>query len=154
MEIEERYKEFTSAITILCHQVQVLKAMALEDFGIRGSNANCLFFLDQNREGLTVSELSGLCGQDKAAISRSLSELEDAGMVKILLENGKRYRARFILTEAGLQAAKKLWNAIKACVLSGGKLLSEEEREVFYSSLRKIQSSLERLTHSKEEWES
>ena len=154
MEIGERYKEFTGAITALCHQVQVLKAMALEDFGIRGSNANCLFFLNQNREGLTVSELSGLCGQDKAAISRSLSELEDAGMVRVLLENGKRYRARFILTEAGLKVARKLWNAIEACVVAGGELLTEEERAVFYTCLKKIQNSLEILTHSKKQWES
>ncbi len=148
MNLEERYWLFTSAISSLCRYVQTLRGMALKYFGIRGSNANCLFFLSSSEEGLTVSELSGLCGQDKAAVSRSLSELEEAGMVQIRLENGKRYRGRFFLTQRGIEVSRNLLRKIHSCVLAGGELLSEEEREIFYRCLKKILGSLEMLLSS------
>ena len=143
MQIDERFTLFTATIAGLYRSVQVLKGLALAQFGLRGTNVNCLFFLKRNPEGLTVSELSVLCQEDKAAVSRCMQELKESAMVSLSLENGKRYRGRFTLTEKGLGVAKSLYDTITAAVVEGGRNLTEEERDCFYRCLEKIQENLQ-----------
>lgn len=41
----------------------------------------CLYYLGKHPEGLTTSELTKLCCEDKAAVSRALSQLESGGLI-------------------------------------------------------------------------
>ena len=148
MEIEERYTIFTQMLSAMARSVNQLKTLALKEFGIHGSNVNCLFFLRKNPEGLTLTELSGLCQEDKAAVSRCLQELRDKELVSVAEQSPKRYRARFRLTEKGLAAARRLHEVIRSSVISGGRYLTEEERVVFYSCMEKIQGSLQDYVRS------
>ena len=71
---------------------------------MKGGHANCLFFLGENPEGMTIGQLAEACCEDKAAVSRSVAQLVEKGLsearvrgtavVKITIEHitGKYYR--------------------------------------------------------------
>ena len=99
----------------------------------------CLFFLHSHPEGLTAAQLSQLCAEDKAAVSRSLASLAEKGYIE---SDEKKYRSRIRLTEQGKQVAVHIDEMIERWVESGGDGLSEENREAFYSSLELISNNL------------
>ena len=83
---------------------------------------------------------------DKAAVSRTLAELEARGYICPLAPgHGCRYRARRRLTEAGAALAEKIDRLIFSAVEQAGSGLTEAEREVFYRTLRHINGNLQAL---------
>ena len=58
--------------------------------------------------GLTATQLTELCKEDKAAISRTLSQLSSKGLVSCELPEHKRsYRTLYYLTEEGNTVVKR-----------------------------------------------
>ena len=96
--------------------------------------------LRQNPAGLTAAQLCGLCAEDKAAISRTVSELRSRGYITTLSE--KAYRAMLTLTTAGQELARKFDHLIEGWVSTGGDGLTDEERNDFYKSLSAITENL------------
>ncbi len=153
-----RFKTFTARITSLYRYIQKIKSMEMTEFGLKGTHVMCLFHLGHQEDehphdtgcGLTAGELCTLCGEDKAAISRSIAELEERGYV--LRPDGKKaYRAKIRLTPAGKSLSERLDAIILRAVDRGGADLTEEERAVFYSALTKIESNLRRICCELEE---
>ena len=102
-----------------------------------------MFYLNQHPDGLTITELSELCQEDKAAVSRNMTILEDRGFAAMVSENGKRYRARFVLTASGRSAASQLHETITSSVEAGGSTLTDNDRAVFYRCLSAINKNLQ-----------
>lgn len=144
MTIDERYTIFTTSITGISHSIQQIKNIALNPYGLKGRNVNCLFHLYRYHEGITLLELAKICGQDKAAISRCVSDLRKMGYVTATSESGKNYRAQIRLTDKGIKAAAHLDSCITEAVESGGTAMTEEERETFYRCLQNIDRDLEK----------
>ncbi|MBQ6686073.1 MAG: winged helix-turn-helix transcriptional regulator, partial [Firmicutes bacterium] len=119
--------------------IQKIKSVEMTEFGLKGAHAMCLFFLHSHPEGLTAAQLSQLCAEDKAAVSRSLASLAEKGYIE---SDEKKYRSRIRLTEQGKQVAVHIDEMIERWVESGGDGLSEENREAFYSSLELISNNL------------
>jgi hypothetical protein len=71
----QRFDAFVSGITACYKYIQRIKSMEMTEFGLKGTHVMCLYYLRQNPAGLTASQLCGLCAEDKAAISRTVSEL-------------------------------------------------------------------------------
>ena len=136
----QRFDAFVSGITSCYKYIQRIKSMEMTEFGLKGTHVMCLYYLRQNPAGLTASQLCGLCAEDKAAISRTVSELRSRGYITTLSE--KAYRAMLTLTAAGQEVARKFDKLIEGWVTAGGDGLTDEERLDFYKSLATIAENL------------
>ena len=135
-----RFEEFVTGITECYRYIQRIKAMEMTEFGLKGTHVMCLYYLRRNPAGLTAAQLCGLCAEDKAAISRTVSELRSRGYITTLSE--KAYRAMLTLTAAGQELARKFDHLIEGWVSTGGDGLTDEERVDFYKSLSAIAENL------------
>lgn len=136
-----RFEDFVTGITVCYRYIQRIKAMEMTELGLRGTHVMCLYYLNQSPEGLTASRLSTLCCEDKAAVSRTLAELEAKGYLKNA-EPGKKYRAPLVLTHTGREAALRIHSLVEQWVGLGGDGLTDAERSAFYATLGKIASNL------------
>ena len=136
----QRFDAFVSGITSCYKFIQRIKSMEMTEFGLKGTHVMCLYYLRQNPTGLTASQLCGLCAEDKAAISRTVSELKNRGYITTLSE--KAYRAMLTLTAAGQEVARKFDHLIEGWVSTGGDGLSDVERSDFYKTLSTITDNL------------
>ena len=136
----QRFDAFVSGITSCYKFIQRIKSMEMTEFGLRGTHVMCLYYLHQYPTGLTASQLCGLCTEDKAAISRTVSELKNRGYVTSLSQ--KAYRAMLTLTTAGQEVARKFDQLIEGWVSTGGDGLSDEEWFDFYKTLSTITDNL------------
>ena len=66
---------FTKNILIIYKGLQKVSKNALQKYDLKSNHTMCLFYLMQNPEGLTATQLSEKIGIDKAAISRLLPQL-------------------------------------------------------------------------------
>lgn len=145
-----RFGAFVAGITACYKYIQRIKAVEMTELGLKGTHVMCLFHLHQHPQGLTAAQLCQLCDEDKAAMSRSLSELEAGGYLQPQLTDGKKYRAKILLTPAGIQAAGKIDALIQNWVAAGGDGLTEQERESFYATLDRIADNLRSKYKNKE----
>ena len=136
----QRFDAFVSGITSCYKFIQRIKSMEMTEFGLKGTHVMCLYYLRQYPTGLTASQLCGLCAEDKAAISRTVSELKSRGYITTLSQ--KAYRAMLTLTNAGQEVARKFDRLIEGWVSTGGDGLSDEERSDFYKTLSTITDNL------------
>ncbi len=135
-----RFQEFMSGITVCYKYLQRIKNYQMTELGLKGIHVSCLFYLHNCPEGLTATQLCNLCCEDKATISRIVSDLRAKGYVEP--GSGKSYRAVLRLTEAGVAVAKQMEPMIESWVSVGGEGLADEEREVFYQCLNTISENL------------
>lgn len=139
----DRFDAFIRGITICYKSIQKIKLIEMTEFGLKGTHTMCIFYLKHHEEGLTAAQLCNLCSEDKAAISRSLSELSDRNYIYTDNdENKKKYRAIIHLTDAGKEVADKLDSLVAQWVEAGGEGLSEDERDSFYYALNIISENL------------
>ena len=136
----QRFDAFVSGITACYKYIQRIKSMEMTEFGLKGTHVMCLYYLRRNPAGLTAAQLCGLCAEDKAAISRTVSELRSRGYITTLSE--KAYRAMLTLTAAGQELARKFDHLIEGWVSAGGDGLTDEERSAFYKTLSAITENL------------
>lgn len=147
----QRFETFVLSIHRIYRSIQKIKSREMTELGLKGTHVMCLFQLRQCREGLTAAELSGLCMEDKAAVSRAISKLEELGLVRLQDSGGKRrYRAKIRLTSAGHDAAEKMTALIERAVEQGGAGLSQAQRETFYSALGIIARNLSSICSQEE----
>ena len=136
----DRFELFTTTITQIYKNLQRIKMQEMSGFELRGTYVMCMFELNRNPEGLTITQLSQLCGEDKAAISRTISELVKRGLVTG--NNDKKYRAPLILTKEGQETAAKIDALASTAVAAGSNGLTPEEVKIFYKALTTISDNL------------
>ena len=134
-----RFEDFVTGITECHRYIQRIKAMEMTEFGLKGTHVMCLFYLGRSPEGLTAARLCTLCGEDKAAVSRTVAELEQLGHCT---RDNKKYRATLTLTDSGREIASRLDGLVAQWVTAGGDGLTDEERAAFYQTLGKIAANL------------
>lgn len=137
-----RYEVLSAAISNMYHDIQKIERTEMAKFGMKGPHAQCLLALYRYSDGLTAAELCDICDKDKAAISRTVAELQDAGMVARKERNGKHYRAKLTLTEQGSAAAKAVSDRALVVIEMAGVGLEDEQRQVFYRVLNLISRNL------------
>ena len=114
----------------------------MEKFNLKGAHLSCLYYL-YKEDSLTAKELSDICDEDKAAISRSIVFLESSGYLKCDSDAKKRYKAPLVLTPAGRELASVIAKKIDEVFDFVGRELHEEDRAVFYRSLELISNKLD-----------
>lgn len=136
----QRFQEFLTGITVCYKFIQRIKNAEMTEFGLKGIHVSCMFYLNHNPEGLTAAQLCSLCAEDKATISRTVSDLRKRGYIEA--GTGKNYRAPLHLTVAGKEIARQMDPIIESWVSIGGLGMTEEQREAFYGGLSLISSNL------------
>lgn len=137
----KRFEAFVTGITLCYKYIQKIKSAEMTELGLKGTHVMCIFFLSHNPEGLTAAQLCRLCAEDKAAVSRTVAELQREGYVA---PGEKRYRAALRLTEKGEEVARRVDGLIEQWVAFGGAGLSDSDREAFYRALELISNNLKK----------
>ena len=128
----DRFETFATTIATINRYVQKIKSMEMKTLGLKGTHVMCLYSLGKHPEGLTATQLCRLCGEDKAAISRTITELTEKDFVRSEASREKRaYRSRISLTEKGKYALDVVGNG-----------LSDDQRKTFYYALDLISNNL------------
>jgi DNA-binding MarR family transcriptional regulator len=138
-----RFEQLSAAISRIYHNIQKIERTEMEKFGLKGPHVQCLLALSLNPEGLTASQLCAICEKDKAAISRTITELEKVGILNREDHNGNRYRVLLKLTERGKTAAARVDERVRVAMEKAGEGLTEDQRSVFYSVLSLIAGNLQ-----------
>lgn len=141
----QRFELFCTSAFSIYRSIQKIERNEMEKFGLKGPHAQCLLTMSRFPQGITAAQLCGHCDKDKAAISRTVSELEEAGMLSRICNDGKRYRAMLTLTDAGRKAAARVAERAKCAVERAGSGLTDEQRAVFYSALGMIAGNLQNI---------
>ena len=137
-----KYELFSSYVSCMYHDIQKIERTEMAKFGLKGPHAQCLLAMSRFPEGVTAARLCELCEKDKAAISRTVAELERFGMIRREERNGTRYRANLTLTEQGMVAARAVKEKARLAVEKAGDGLDDAQREVFYRVLALISGNL------------
>ena len=142
--MKQRFETFVTAITQINRSLQRLKSSQMADFGLKGTHVMCLYQLQQHEEGLTSAQLVQLCDEDKAAVSRCISELLERELVESPESSGRRYRKIITLTDQGKKITAAMDQKIIDAVMTAAQGYSQEERETFYHVLLQVADNLQK----------
>ena len=87
-----KYEIFSTVVSSLYHDIQRIERLEMAKYGLKGPHAQCLVIMDRYPEGITAARLCEICERDKAAVSRTVAELEEAGLLTRREQNGGRPR--------------------------------------------------------------
>ena len=142
--MEKRFERFAAAVLEMNRYLQRIKEQEMRRFGLRSAHTMCIFYLGQHPEGLTVTQLTEICREDKAAVSRNLSELSRMGLVSCSAPPDRRvYRDPYRLTERGTEIAAQVEAQVSDALSACGRGLTEAQRDNFYTAAQIIISNLE-----------
>jgi DNA-binding MarR family transcriptional regulator len=140
----DRFERFAISVARLNRNIQKVKTAEMEKMGLKGTHTMCLYVLGKHPEGLTSGQLAANCQEDKAAISRTLTQLENMGLVQAGSQNGKiGYRTRLLLTDQGKAVVEKVNERVQEALDVGSAGLTPEERQVLYKAMDLINANLE-----------
>ena len=140
-----RFEQFCTSAFSIYRSILKIERIEMEKFGLKGPHAQCLLHMAHHPEGVTGAQLCTLCDKDKAAISRTVAELEQEGMIQRDMKDGNRYRAQLILTEQGKAAAGQVEERVKLAVEKAGDGMSDAQRAIFYEVLGMIAGNLQTI---------
>lgn len=139
-----RFEDFVQNIASIQKSLQKIKTREMADFGLKGSHVMVLHALTLHEDGLTASELSRSSREDKAAVSRIVTDLSGKKLIHIEDNpQGNRYRAVIYLTDEGKRVTEAMEEKIKQAVCDVAKGYSHEEQTVFRKILKQLADNLE-----------
>lgn len=142
--MEKRFETFTGLIAKISQSIRRIKTVEMAEFDLKSSHVSCLYYL-YKAGSLTAKELSELCEEDKAAVSRTVEYLENNGYIVCRSTAKKRYKAPFSLTELGEKISGQIAQKIDAILEKAGAGMSETERETLYRCLGVISGNLQKI---------
>ena len=149
IEFIERFESFTTAVTKAYKCIQKIKLIETERMGLKANHVMYMHYLGKNPEGLTATELCKLCIEDKAAVSRTILDLNNKGFVKpVESDSNRKYRTKIMLTDEGINVNKKFKESIAIAVNKASKNLNDLDRENFYRVFFDITDNLEMICES------
>lgn len=142
----DRFETFVTSVTTLYRLIQKIKDKEMTEFGLKGTHVMCLYMLHRHPEGLSLTRLSVLCDEDKAATSRAVAALMEKGYLCYApSESSTNYRAAICLTEQGKQITARIDEIIDEVVERAGEGLDDAQRTAFYDALEKIAENLKEI---------
>lgn len=142
----DRFEKLTTGVFRIYKKIQKIKRHKMHVFGLKGTHAMCIYYLSSSPDGMTAADLCLKCTEDKAAISRILSELESIGFIAYTnSSDGRKYRAKAVLTEKGNKYAKDIRKIILQITELTGKGITDADRETFYRVLLAIADNIDEI---------
>lgn len=142
----ERYELFSASVFRLYRDMARIEREEMEKYGLKGALAQYLNILSRFPEGITAARLCEVCDRDKAAVSRTVAEMEQKGLLCRENAGDSGYRALLKLTAAGREAAGFVHRRARQAVEAAGQGLTEEQRAIFYKTLDQIADNLHRIS--------
>lgn len=142
----ERFDQFMSSINSIYKTIQRIEKDEMAKYDLKGAHVQCLLVMQRYPQGVILSQLCDLCEKDKAAVSRTIAELEHKALVERWMAGEKLYRAPLRLTEGGLRIAGRIMKTVQTAVALAGAGLSDADRQVFYHALNLIAGNLARIS--------
>lgn len=140
-----RFEQFSASVSCIYRCIQKIERVEMAKYGLKGPHAQCLLAMSRYPDGITSSQLCTICDKDKAAISRTVAELEREGLVERYLKGSNRYRALLKLTAQGEAAAQRVDERAKLAVEKAGEGMTDEQRTTFYQVLDLIAGHLQTI---------
>lgn len=140
-----RFERFSNSIFCIYRDIQKIQRTEMARYGMKGAHTQCLLVMSHHPEGITASQLSEICDKDKAAISRTVAELEQKGLVQREVKSNGGYRAALKLTDLGREAACHVKQRAECAVEKAGEGLSDAQREVLYHTLDLLAANLQEI---------
>lgn len=148
--MENRFKEFTLLISQANRAINKIKNNEMKKYDLKGTQVNCLFYIYESKDSLSAKDICILCDEDKAAISRTLKELECQGYIVCEKDdNKKKYNAILQLTAQGVKIAEIISKKIESIINYDESYISREELVAFYKTFNKIYANLKTISESK-----
>lgn len=141
-----RFEQFSASIASIHKNIQKIKRDEMAKYKLKGPHVQCMVIMARHPEGITLSQLCEKCELDKAAISRSVSELEEKGMIERVHSGDKTYRAPLKLTPSGYDTALEISKTAENAVALAGIGLNDADRRIFYQTLDLIAANLRRIS--------
>lgn len=139
----DRFEQFSACISDIYWMIQKIEREEMDTYGLKGPHVQCLVAMSRHPEGVTAARLSTLCEKDKAAISRTVAQLVQQGLV---VRPNSGYRALLRLSEEGVNVARQVKQKINLAVNRAGKGLTDTDRKVFYAALCRIADNLKTIS--------
>lgn len=137
-----RFEQFCTAISGIQRCIQKIERVEMAKYGLKGPHCTCMVAMSRYPDGITAARLCEICDKDKAAISRTVSELEQAGMVLRHDPDGKRYRSQLRLTEKGREIAEYVNELVFLAVSKASAGYDKETQQTFVRVLSLIAGNL------------
>lgn len=137
--MENIFENFVISVLKLYRSVQKIKNYEMREYGLKSVHVMCVYYLNECRNGLTSGELMRLTLEDKAAISRAVSQLKEKGYVEY---DSAKYNSPIQLTDKGKEIAAAVLEKANRAVKAGSADFTEEERLLFYRALSEISENL------------
>ena len=141
----ERYEQFSISVSSIYRSIQKIERVEMAKHGLKGPHAQCLLAMARFPEGIAAARLCEVCEKDKAAVSRTLAELEQAEMICRTEREGKRYRAKLKLTERGQTVARTVNKLVFLAVQKASEGYDAQSRETFINVLNLIAGNLQSI---------
>ena len=142
--MEQRFETFTTQIAKISRCIRRIKTEEMAEFDLKSPHVSCIYYLYQN-DCMTAKELCDVCDEDKAAISRAISYLEENGYIKCDSKTEKRYKSPLSLTDKGKIVGKKISQRVEHILDLASPDLTIKERQEFYDRLMYISNNLQKL---------
>ncbi len=144
---EERFEEFSNLMTGIYWDIQKIKGLGNQLFGMKSVHVFWVYLLRNHPEGLTASELSRFSQSNRSLVSREIDELVQLGYVETRQQGSRRrYGWRFTLTQQGQEAAARISQIsvhIQSRVSAGIPLA---DLETFYRTCRTLLKNFDEIT--------
>lgn len=131
--MEERFEILTQMIWGVHGDVQKLKAEIAAELGIKSAHVFLIYLLRKYPEGLTAAQLGEMNRSTEGLISRETAALLKQGIITTDKESERRrYGCKYLLTERGLEIARRIAAFsmdVQSFVDAG---ITEEELRRFY----------------------
>ncbi len=140
-----RFELFSTGVAHIVKMLQLLKSQKMGQYDLKGTTCLCLCRLLASEDGLTAGELSERCGIDKAQVSRCTADLTAGGFVYRNDKEGRRYRQKYVLTDAGRAAALDISRTTMQIQAKAEQGIDTEELDTFYRVLLRMCDNLSDL---------
>ncbi len=140
--MEQRYTTFSLLLINISRCVQKIKNVEMAALGFKGKQVQCLFALYNCTEGVSLTKLGEMCGEDKGMMSRTVKELAKAELVYVDVSSERKYKNPIRLTDKGNNVACIVAEKISSLLEEGSLGISDEERTQLYHSLGIISENL------------
>ena len=143
----DRFEQLSFYIGSIYRHIHKIEKDVMQKYKLRGAFAQYLVALSHYPDGITATKLCDICDKDKAATSRIISELEESDLIERISKGTNSYRANLLLTPKGKDVTDYVVHSVEHAVRKAGEGLCEEDRRIFYNTLRLIEGNLRGISN-------
>ena len=141
----EGFSEIVVCIENINKRIVKIKRDKTAEFGLINAHFSCMLHIDITADGLTSTEIARVCNVDKAFVSRITSDLIGGGYIctNQKFNDGRKYRNKYILTEAGKRVIKDVNKAITDYFVGLSLRIEKDDLDGFIKTIVAVNDMIE-----------